>query len=552
MEMFEAFGFAERVRREAYWVNEVTFWKPDPDDPARILRHARVQDVEDGLSEFPHVILNQARIHDYFLEAMQNAPTRLTPDYGRALIGLDIPEGDGLVTARLQRGDGEIETVRARYVVGCDGARSAVRSAIGRNLSGDSANQAWGVMDVLAVTDFPDIRLKAAIQSASEGSALVIPREGGYLVRIYIELAKLPSNMRVSGLDLTAEKLVEAAQRIFQPFTLDVKEIVWWSAYEIGQRIADGFDDARDGGDPKVFIAGDACHTHSPKAGQGMNVSMQDAFNLAWKLAGVLRGTTKPEILRTYDAERRAVAQDLIDFDREWAAMFSARPSAKPGDDGVDPAEFQRYFVRQLRYTAGVETQYRPSLLSVGTAHQALATGFPVGRRFHSAPVMRLADGRPLELGHVARADGRWRLYLFADEKPVSDPASPLRALCAFLESDPASPLRVHTPDGAAPDSVIDVRAIFPGDWRDVSLERTPAILAPHKGRLGLRDYEKMFCADRRAGRDIFELRGIGRRGAVVAVRPDQYVAHVLPLDARAELTAFFAAILRACGGTPS
>ena len=83
---------------------------------------------------------------------------------------------------------GQIEKIKARYVVGCDGARSAVRQSLDLELKGDSANQAWGVMDVLAVTDFPDIRLKALIQSANEGNIVLIPREGGYLVRIYVEL----------------------------------------------------------------------------------------------------------------------------------------------------------------------------------------------------------------------------------------------------------------------------------------------------------------------------------------------------------------------------
>ena len=77
---------------------------------------------------------------------------------------------------------------------------------------------------------------------------------------------------------------------------------------------------------PRVFIAGDACHTHSPKAGQGMNVSMQDGFNLGWKLASVLRGRCSPRILQTYSDERQAIAKELIDFDRKWAKMFSAPP----------------------------------------------------------------------------------------------------------------------------------------------------------------------------------------------------------------------------------
>jgi len=67
MEMFEAFGFSEKVLKEAYWVNETTFWRPDAEDPSKITRSGRIQDTEDGLSEFPHVILNQARVHDFFL-----------------------------------------------------------------------------------------------------------------------------------------------------------------------------------------------------------------------------------------------------------------------------------------------------------------------------------------------------------------------------------------------------------------------------------------------------------------------------------------------------
>ena len=90
MEMFQAFGFAHRVCNEAYWVNETTFWKPDPDNPEHILRTGRIQDVEDGLSEMPHVILNQARVHDMYLDSMLRSPTRLQPDYGCTVKGLKI------------------------------------------------------------------------------------------------------------------------------------------------------------------------------------------------------------------------------------------------------------------------------------------------------------------------------------------------------------------------------------------------------------------------------------------------------------------------------
>ncbi|MGO4833900.1 FAD-dependent monooxygenase, partial [Rhizobiaceae sp. 2RAB30] len=350
MEMFEAFGFSERVLKEAYWVNETSFWKPDQEIPRNIVRSGRVQDTEEGLSEFPHVILNQARIHDFFLEVMGNSALRLEPDYSRKVVDLKIDptastpsSASHPVTVTIKSGDGEqVETVRARYVIGCDGARSTVRKCIGRSLMGDSANQAWGVMDVLAVTDFPDIRLKAAIHSANEGNLLIIPREGGYMVRLYIELDKLSEHERASSRNITVEHLISAAQRILHPYSIEVKEVAWWSVYEIGQRLCDKFDDVQEervpSRAPHVFVAGDTCHTHSPKAGQGMNVSMGDSFNLGWKLAAVLLGRASPEILHTYSAERQGVAKELIDFDREFAKMFSARPKTSPGsgEGGVD------------------------------------------------------------------------------------------------------------------------------------------------------------------------------------------------------------------------
>ena len=554
IEMFEAFDFSGRVLKESYWVNETSFWKPDDSQRDRIVRSGRIQDVEDGLSEFPHVILNQARVHDFYLDVMRNAPTRLEPFYARKLLDLDIAKNRSTahpVTVRLERLDpeyaGQVETVRARYVVGCDGARSTVRKSLGRAPRGDSANLAWGVMDVLAVTDFPDIRLKAAIHSANEGSMLVIPREGGYLVRLYIELDKLNENERVTERNITIERLIAAAQRILHPYTLEVKEVAWWSFYEIGQRLCDKFDDVLeaevDTRLPCVFIAGDACHTHSPKAGQGMNVSMQDGFNLGWKLALVLLGRCTPQLLHTYSAERRAIAKGLIDFDRAFAKMFSAPPKDpdNPDGDGVDPSEFQQYFVQHGRFTAGTATRYKPSIISAEPTWQNLAQGLVIGMRFHSAPVIRLADAKPVHLGHTVKADGRWRLFLFAGREDTGAAGSGVAALCGFLANDPQSPVRKYTPAGADIDSVIDVRATFQQGHRELAIEAMPAFLLPRKGRYGLRDYEKIFCPDLKSGNDIFEMRGIDRQqGCIAVVRPDQYIAHALPLDAHDKLAAFF------------
>jgi phenol 2-monooxygenase/3-hydroxybenzoate 4-monooxygenase len=587
MEMFQAFGFAGRVLEEACWINEVRFWKPDDAAPGRVVRHARVPDVEEGLSEFPHVVLNQARVHDFFLETMRQAPARLQPHHGWRVLGMtrdDAAPGGHPIAVQLQRcaadpaadpAAGGVEaagraatsststttTVHARHVVGCDGAHSTVRRAIGLALEGEQSNQAWGVMDLLADTDFPDIRCKAAVQSL-HGNLLVIPREGGYLVRLYVELDKLAAGERIARNRITLERLVEAARRILQPYTLHVRQVPWWSVYEIGQRLAPRFDDAAgERREPRVFIAGDACHTHSPKAGQGMNVSMQDAFNLGWKLAAVLRGRASPALLRTYSAERHAVAHDLIAFDREWARLFSEAPAVRnggtdgvvrrpqasdaPNGSGVDPEQLRAYFQRHLRYTAGVMTRYAPSIAIGDDRHQALARGFEVGTRFHSAPVIRVADMRPMQLGHCGGADGRFRLYAFAGAGDRGGAGQPLHALCSWLADAPESPLVRTRRRDDDPDAFIDLRAVFAHEAGELDLPAMHPLLHPVKGALALHDLEKVFAVDTRPGMDIHAQRSIDRaQGALVVVRPDQVVAAVLPLAAHAELARLFDRLL--------
>lgn len=543
VEMFQAFGLADALLREAYWVNEVRFWGPSNADRSRIVRTGWVQDTPDGLSEFPHVIVNQARMQQYLLDHMARSASRLTPDYGVEFVGLEVGTGERPVTVILRRTDGEEFIVRAKYVVGCDGARSTVRRAIGRELHGDVANHAWGVVDVLATTDFPDWRTKNVVQSAGKGSLLMIPREGGNLVRCYVDLGEVSADGagRVRG--TTVERLIEVANNILHPYSMDVRSVAWSSVYEVGQRITDKFDDVPADADtsstPRVFIAGDACHTHSAKAGQGMNVSMQDAFNLGWKLAAVLEGRSDPVLLHTYSAERHAVAQDLIDFDKFWSA-FIAQPTfdpAHPENGGVTTSEMQAEFARQGRYTAGLATTYSPSVLTGEGKHQALARGFEIGTRFHSAPVVRLADARPMQLGHAQRADGRWRIFAFGDNG-----ATELLALVGWLGASSESPVVRFTPAGADLDSVIDVHGVFRCGHHELDSTALPELLLPRTGPLGLQDWEKAWTVDPR--HDIFAEREIDGRGAIVIVRPDQYVANVLPLTARAELTAFFAGFL--------
>ncbi|MDQ0374748.1 FAD-binding monooxygenase [Cellulomonas humilata] len=520
VETFQAFGFAGRIAEEAYRITEMCFWHPDPADPSRIVRGERPADDPGGISEFPHLIVNQARVLDYFAEYMANSPSRMTPDYGYEFEGL--VRADDHVDVTLVR-DGHEKVVRAKYVLGADGARSKVRTAIGCTMEGNSAFHAWGVMDVLAVTDFPDIRLKCAIQSGAGGSILLIPREGGHLFRMYVDLGEIDPEAHHEVRSTTIEQIIAKANAILHPYTLDVRDVAWHSVYEVGHRLTDRFDDVPVGESgtrtPRVFIAGDACHTHSAKAGQGMNVSMQDGFNLAWKLGYVLSGRSPESLLATYSAERQVVAQNLIDFDKEWSSLMAKTP-----EELGDPGKLAEFYVRTTEFLFGFMTQYPPSMVVAEPTHQALATGFPVGKRFKSAPVVRVADANPLHLGHQHRADGRWRVYAFAD-----DDGSALATWADWMAGSPDSPVR---------EGVFDIKVVYQQRHVDVDISTVPTLFLPRTGPFELVDYENVFATD--PVDDIFELRGVDRAGCVVVVRPDQYVAAVLPFDATDELAAFF------------
>ncbi|GAA1720427.1 FAD-dependent monooxygenase [Isoptericola hypogeus] len=548
VETFQAFGFAERITAEAYNIGWMNFWGPDPENPKDIVRTSRTEDYGLKISEFPHLIVNQARVLDYFAEAAAHGPGRVVPDYGVEFVGLTVHDGDDAgeypveVRVRHVAGDlaGTERTVRAKYVAGCDGARSAVRESIGRKHVGEFAAHAWGVMDVLVNTDFPDWRTKCAINSEA-GNILHIPREGGYLSRMYVDLGEVAADDHHQVRRTPIEEIVRRANEILTPYTLDVKEVAWHSVYEVGHRVTDKFDDVPDGEEhrtPRVFLTGDACHTHSAKAGQGMNVSMQDGFNLGWKLGSVLSGIAPESLLATYSAERQPVAQQLIDFDREWSSLMARKP-----EEISDPQELADHYLATSEFPSGFMTQYGPSSIVAGSARQELAAGFPVGKRFKSVEVTRVCDGNAVHLGHHAKADGRWRVYAFADA-PAPGADSALARWAEWLGS-PGSPVARFTPAGADVDAVFDVKVVYQQSFQDVDLGAVPGVFLPKTGPLGLTDWEKVYAAGPTVwtAADIFAERELSRDGVVVVVRPDQYVAHVLPLGATDELAEFFAGV---------
>jgi phenol 2-monooxygenase len=421
VEIFESFGLADELRKEAYWVNEVTFWSDGSeskisseetngiqDELRSIKRTGQAADTAPGLSHQPHVILNQARINGLMLGAMKKHNGQEV-EYGKKVLGVrvDISLGEDVddypVTVQIVNTNGEEEDIKTKYLIGSDGAHSSVRRSLNIPMIGDSSDSVWGVMDTYPITNFPDIRKKSVIHSA-HGVLLIIPREGGSLARFYIELhsSTVPKSV-------TLAQLQESARRIFYPYMLEFADTYWWSGYSIGQRLAERFHEGE-----RVFLAGDACHTHSPKAGQGMNTSLQDGYNIGWKLGQLLTGRASSSLLSTYLLERQKTAKTLIDFDRVWAKQIARGKSV--GEDGKE-VDFSETFVRAGRYTAGLTASYDDSIATMGVwSDQRVATGVKVGMRFPTAQVVRFCDAKAMQLVNALPSDGRWRIVVFAGD----------------------------------------------------------------------------------------------------------------------------------------
>lgn len=409
---------------------------------------------------------------------------------------------------------GRTETVKAKYMLGADGAHSWTREQLGFKLQGDSTDYIWGVLDVIPITDFPDIRMRCAIHSESSGSVMVIPRESK-LVRLYIQLTTTNQDgqgaQKYDRSQITPETIIASAQRIMRPYKIDYRYLDWWTAYQIGQRVGDSFSYRE-----RVFLAGDAVHTHSPKAGQGMNVSMQDAFNLGWKVANVVKGFSNRSILKTYQSERRRIAQDLIDFDHRFSRLFSGRPAKDVMDEeGISMEVFKDAFQKGNMFASGIAVDYGASVIvaKAGSGKEQgdgtdvlgeekfrviskpeLATGLEVGKRMPSFKVLNQADARPWHFQELLKSNGTWRVVVFAGDVRQPEQKKRLDTLGEKLAAEDSF-LNTATPRGQRYDSVIQLLSCHSAPRQETTIFDFPEVFRPWDDHEGW-DYWKIHVDD--------------------------------------------------------
>ncbi|RJE26342.1 Phenol 2-monooxygenase [Aspergillus sclerotialis] len=548
LETLKSLGLSDEILCEGCQMWEVAFWNPSDDKEKIIERTSIVPDVAVP-ARYPHeVTIHQGRI-ERILETDLLRYSKRGVQRNSKLVDAKIDEdGDSeFPVVSVIETDGQQRTVRSKHLVGTDGARSAVRKSMGLKLEGESSDHIWGVVDLVIDTDFPDIRRRSAIHSPA-GSVMVIPREriatGDYLTRLYVQVPgdvnpdndQKPTNgtstppvgdARARRGQVTLESIFQQAADAFKPYTIKPKkgtEVDWWAAYQIGQRVTNNFSVKDSKGINRVFIAGDACHTHSPKAGQGMNVSMMDSFNLAWKLVYSIYGLTpdsnsgKPDpILDTYHTERHTIAQELIDFDRDFSSMFSGKIGAsEDGVGGLTHEQFLEVFSKGNGFTSGCGIEYPENMIVDRTVEKGrkdpitgtdyLSGLLRPGRRLLNVRLKRHADGYRRDLQDDFPSTGRFRILCLTSSDLLEPEGTSAKTLTAIGSSIIPR----------FPESLIEQVVVHPRVPRDFVWQDLPQELKHHSEMRFYSGYEM---------EDVYKIYGVDpAEGALAVVRPDGYV----------------------------
>ncbi|OAA60275.1 FAD binding domain-containing protein [Niveomyces insectorum RCEF 264] len=373
----------------------------------------------------PYILLcHQGMVEGIFVDDLRKRGVNVTRNTRFDTYSSD--QGDNLhssMRVHCKRSDtgASVGGLTADYIVGCDGAHSRVRQTIPGAAAEATSNEShWGVLDGVVVTDFPDIWSKTVVFNEQFGSILLIPRERN-MTRFYVEI-KEPS--AVTDKKLEQEFVIQRANDILRPYSIRWTSIEWFGRYRVAQRVAPAFADPPQ----RVFIAGDASHSHSPKAAQGMNTSVHDTWNLAWKLNLAVRGLAKPALLATYEEERKKIAHDLINFDYEHANQIA----------GGDSKALAENFRTNVRFISGAGVDYAPNVVNCSRAAGAQQGGAVPGCNLPPAKLTRYIDANPVSAQLDIPMLGQFRVFIFVPDIVGADETAFLRMLSSTV-MEPAS-----------------------------------------------------------------------------------------------------------------
>jgi 2-polyprenyl-6-methoxyphenol hydroxylase-like FAD-dependent oxidoreductase len=319
-------------------------------------------------SRYPYMLVSRQSETEQYLREYTGAHYGVSPDWNTVCVNVQ-QEADA-VLATLEVG-GVQEQVRCDYLVGCDGAGSTVRRALELEPPRDGAGTTLEILDAY-LNDFPDDDEYVHCCSGADHSFIVVKLPGGFyrLLRIGAD------GGAKSGPDANAEhEFMRLLGRHFDGASLG--KTVWQATWRSPAKLAPEFRQGR------VFLAGDASHLCATPSGQGLNASMQDACNLGWKLAYVVKGLARPSLLHTYEVERRRVAAESMEAEAALAEICASR-----GGDAAERVHDAASFDTVVGQCSGIACTYRDR----GEASNASEGPVPGDR----APDVDLASGRTL------------------------------------------------------------------------------------------------------------------------------------------------------------
>jgi phenol 2-monooxygenase len=516
--MLDQLGLADALAQECFACRATVSYDKDGNEIQGRGWHF-MENMKDTVWDFA-LVLRQKYQEEIFRQALKEQGGILEAPVELAGVDVDetVPAGGYRVTATIKDGStGQTRILKCKYLVGADGGRSFIRRALSIPFDGSSSEDKWVRIDGVISTDLPKPRTYCAIESPTHGNVLWAALDHG---ATRIGFAFTAERQKAYEVFDEAAAVKEAIASV-KPFTLEFKQVDWWTIYIVGQRVARNFyyKDC-------VFLAGDACHTHSSGAAQGMNTGLHDAVNLAWKLSLVLRGQAKPDLLQSYESERRPNVEKLINYDKDISRLMTMQlPLGWQGDPKADPNEVLGVVMAEAAtFSSGLGIFYEPdSLLNVKASFECgseLTSAAP-GKR---VPDVLLQKPGTLELTRMHKVtpnNGHFYIVVFTGDPSITEPK--LKVLSETLHQSP-----------------LYTNSTLPVSWVTISAKYGPSACEV----LGVDPFGKIFydkddAAHKRYSVDV-------KDGAVFVFRPDGWIGTAICLGegAAAELRTYFETFL--------
>ena len=537
MEMLEQVGLGSKIAQQCFACRTAVGYDSNGNE-IKGRGWSFVEDIPDTTWNFA-TICRQKFVEEIYRKELEGLGVSVySPvDFKDLTIDHSVPQGEHRVMATvLDVATDQDYQIKCRYLIGADGSRTAVRRAASIESDGDSTEDRWVRIDGVLDTDMPKARSYGAIESPIYGNVLWIPLDHN-ATRIGYHMSEARQNLYDGG--FTQEIAVKEAKEAVKPFHIEYKQVDWASVYIVGQRVARHFFTQG-----CIFLAGDACHTHSSGAGQGMNAGTHDAVNLAWKLSLVLRGIAKPDLLDTYEHERRPNAQKLIDYDKDISVLISKRlPKSWTGDPGADPNVVLGQILQEAKgFNTGLTIGYERNVLnhddqrgsgikSLTPIHTMPSPATP-GYRGPDVILATPATFESLRLYKLTPNNTRFYILLFAGEPSVTATflsrfASALASSSLF--SRPRLPPSNAQSSGDISYLSASTETSLPMDFITILATKGASVweMMGNMPPLGSAYFDPDHSAHERYGIDVKE-------GSVVVLRPDGWIGMKIPVNADA------------------